>query len=96
MRPEKSEPLALRKNRIARQLLAPLDYLVRVASETGFFRLALLLIEARAEAQSLGWAEGRVRSPAASGSRDSGSGDQLESPTEQGADQLTERQKLNS
>ena len=88
MRPEKSEPLALRKNRIARQLLAPLDYLVRVASETGFFRLALLLIEARAEAQSLGWAKGRVRLPAASGSENSGSGNQLDSPTEHGADRL--------
>jgi hypothetical protein len=96
MRPEKSEPLALRKNRIARQLLAPLDYLVRVASETGFFRLALLLIEARAEAQSLGWGQGRVRSPAASDSENSGSGDQLDGPTEQGADRLTVRQRLNS
>ena len=96
MRPEKSEPSTLRQNRIARQLLAPLDYLVRVASETGFFRLALLLIEARAEAQSLGWGRGRVRSPAASGSENLGSGDQLDSPTDQGADRLTERQKLNS
>ena len=96
MRPGKSEPLALRQSRIARQLLAPLDNLVRVASETGFFRLALLLIEARAEAQSLGWGRGRVRSPAASGSENLGSGDQLDSPTEQGADRLTERQKLNS
>ena len=91
MRPRKSEPLALRQSRIARQLLAPLDYLVRVASETGFFRLALLLIEARAEAQSLGWRGGRVRSPAASGSENLGSGDQLDSPTKQGADRLTGR-----
>jgi hypothetical protein len=88
MRPKQSEPLALRQNRIARQLLAALDYLVRVASETGFFRLALLLIEARAEAQSLGWAEGRVGSPAASGSENSTTDDQLDSPTEQGADRL--------
>jgi hypothetical protein len=88
MRPEKSAPLALRQNRIARQLLVPLDNLVRVASETGFFRLALLLIEARAEAQSLCWGGGGVRSPAASGSENSGSGDQLDSPTEQGADRL--------
>jgi hypothetical protein len=86
MKHEESEPLALRQNRIARQLLAPLDYLVRVASETGFFRLALLLIEARAEAQSLGFAKGRVRSAMASGSEDSGSGRKTGSRTQLGVD----------
>jgi hypothetical protein len=86
MKPEKSEPLALRQNRIARQLLAPLDYLVRVASETGLFRLALLLIEARAEAQSLGWAKGRIKSLATSASEHSGSSEQLDNPSEQSAD----------
>jgi len=85
MKPDQSEPTALRQNRIARQFLAPLDYLVRRASETGFFRLALLLIEARAEAQSLGWAKGRGRSP---GLENSGNSDQLDSPTEQGTDRL--------
>lgn len=88
MKPKKSEPLALRQNRIARQLLAPLDYLVRIARETGFFRLALLLIEARAEAQSLGWGKGRVRSPAASGAESFHSGKQMDSPTEQCTDRL--------
>jgi hypothetical protein len=60
------EPLALRRSRVARQLLAPLDYLARVACETGFFRLSLLLIEARAEAQSLGCIKGKIRSRATS------------------------------
>lgn len=67
MKSETSEPLALRQNRIARQLIAPLDYLVRVASETGFFRLSLLLIEARAEVQSLGWGKSGAKSPAEAG-----------------------------
>jgi hypothetical protein len=66
MKSESSEPLALRQNRVARQLIAPLDYLVRVANETGFFRLSLLLIEARAEVQSLGWGKSRVKSTIAS------------------------------
>jgi|HubBroStandDraft_4_1064222.scaffolds.fasta_scaffold777526_1 hypothetical protein len=87
MKPKDSEPLALRQNRTARQLLAPLDYLVRVASETGFFRLALLLIEARAEAQSLGFAKGRVRSAIALGSEDPDNGEKMESRTQQGVDQ---------
>lgn len=52
--------------KVARQLSPPIDYLARIACETGLYRLSLILLEARTEVQAIGWGNLKSVPPSAS------------------------------